>query len=158
MRTKRPPAGPRKISPSLQIVARAALVPPPETSVTCFRMASDLAKLAREHLERAEPHVPDGDVTQAITWLHLAAEAAVEAIAEVRGIDTMKQHSRKAKVAHQFFEDGDLSVDLRPTLILLNEARKSTNYSGSNVDLEDRNLEDLYEEIETAVTEAESAT
>jgi HEPN domain-containing protein len=121
-------------------------------------VASDYAKLAREHLERAEPHVPDGDETQAITWLHLAAEAAVEAVAEADGIDTMKMHQRKAKVAHELYEKGTFSVDLRPTLLLLNEARKSTNYGRSDVDLEGRSTEDLYSEIETAVAEAEEAT
>lgn len=121
-------------------------------------MASDLAKLAREHLDRAEPHVPDGDVTQAITWLHLAAEAAVEAVAQAHHIDTMKLHQRKAKVARELFHRGHFSVDLQDPLLLLNEARKSTNYGGSEVDLEGRSTEELYEEIETAVAEAERST
>lgn len=121
-------------------------------------MASDHAKLAREHLDRATPHIPDGDVTQAITWLHLAAEAAVEAMAEREGVDTMKMHPRKAKVAHDLYEQGVLSVDLRDTLVLLNDARKGTNYNRADVDLEGRSTEDLFEEIETAVVEAEQGT
>jgi hypothetical protein len=121
-------------------------------------MASGYAELAREHLDRAQPHVPDGDATQAITWLHLAAEAAVEAMADVRGIDTMKLHQRKAKVAHELYEQGAFSVDLRDTLVLLNEARKTTNYRGDEVDLEGRSTEDLYELIDRAVTEAENGT
>jgi HEPN domain-containing protein len=121
-------------------------------------MASEYAELAREHLDRAEPHIPDGDLTQAITWLHLAAEAAIEALAVAKGIDTMKMHQRKARVAHELFVAGSFSVDLRDTLLLLNEARKGTNYGGSDVDLEGRSTEDLYEEIEAAVTDAERAT
>jgi hypothetical protein len=100
---------------------------------------------------------PMGDVTQAITWLHLAAEAAVEAVAEAQSIDTKKMHQRKAKVAHDLYQEGVFTVDLRPTLLLLNEARKGTNYGGLDVDLEGRSTDELYEEIETAVTEAEGA-
>ena len=119
---------------------------------------SEYANLAREHLDRAEPHVPDGDTTQAITWLHLAAEAAVEAMADAHGMDTMKRHQRKAKVAHELYEQGVFSVDLRQTLVLLNEARKNANYRGDDIDLEGRSTEGLYELIDQAVTEAEEAT
>ena len=121
-------------------------------------MSSDRAKLAREHLERAEPHVPDGDVTQAITWLHLAAEAAIDALADEHNIDTKKSHPTKAKVARELHNDGRISVDLRGTLRLLNEARKSTNYDRTTPDLEGQSIEDIYAEVEQAVSDAEAGT
>ena len=122
-------------------------------------MPSDKAVLAREHLERAAPHIgPDGDVTQALTWLHLAAEAAVDAMAAVHGIDTKKSHPLKAKAATQLYEDGYFSVSLEDTLLLLNEARKGTNYDALDPDLGDISTEKLYKKIETAVEEAEKAS
>lgn len=79
-------------------------------------------------------------------------------MADKHGVDTMKLHQRKAKVAHDLYEQGVLSVDLREPLVLLNEARKTTNYSGDEVDLEGWLIEDLYEVIDQAVTDAEQAT
>jgi hypothetical protein len=98
-------------------------------------MPSDRAKLAREHLARAAPHIPDGDETQAITWLHLAGEAAIDALAEVHGIDTKKSHPAKARAARELFKAGHISVDLNEPLNVLNEARKSTNYDRSSPNL-----------------------
>lgn len=121
-------------------------------------MGSDRADLAREHLERAEPHVPDGDETQAITWLHLAAEAAVDAFAAEHGIDTKKSHPEKAKAARKLFNDGHISVDLRDSLNLLNQARKSTNYDGTSANLQGQSLQDLYDEVAQAVADAEDGS
>jgi hypothetical protein len=120
-------------------------------------VSSAYAKLAQEHLRRAEPHIPDGDTTQAITWLHLAAEAAVEAMAESQRIDTAKRHQRKAQVARELYEADLLPVDLQDTLLLLNEARKRTNYDGSEVDLRGRSTQELFDEIAAAVNEVGKA-
>lgn len=123
-----------------------------------LQMPSEHAKLAREHLDRAAPHIPDGDDTQAITWLHLAAEAAVEALAQAHGIDTMKLHARKARVAHDLYVGGAMTVDLRDTLRLPNDARKATNYSRGAADLEGRSLEDVHSNVAQAVRDAERGT
>lgn len=79
-------------------------------------------------------------------------------MAEIHGIDTKKSHPVKAKAARQLYTDGHFSVDLHDTLILLNEARKETNYDELDPDLENVDTEDIYGVIDTCVSEAEAAT
>lgn len=117
----------------------------------------DKAVLAREHLERALPAVTAEDSTEAVTWLFAALEAAVVAIAQARGIDTKRQHWKKAEVAKQLHETGVLSHDFSDTLGLLNEARKTAVYEGDEPVLGGRSLEDVATDVETAVELAEEA-
>jgi hypothetical protein len=113
------------------------------------------AQLAREHLERALPAVPDADYTEAVTWLFAALEAAIVAVADRHGIDTQQQHWKKAEVAKQLYEAGVLSHDFSDSLDTLNEARKVVVYEGDEPDLGDQSLEDIAAAVETAVEFAE---
>lgn len=54
-------------------------------------------ELAREHLDRALNAIDTGDVVVAITFLHLAAEAAIVTLAEREGIPTQKSHVKKLR-------------------------------------------------------------
>jgi hypothetical protein len=115
----------------------------------------DKAVLAREHLERALPAVVAEDYTEAVTWLFAALEAAIVAVADVHGIDTKKQHWKKAEVARQLHESGSLPYDFSDTLTVLNGARKTAVYEGEEPDLGDQSLEDLAGDVEAAVELAE---
>jgi hypothetical protein len=109
------------------------------------RWVSPKAKheLAREHLDRGLQGVAGGDATEAVTWLFLALEAAIVAVAEHHGVDTEKQHWRKADVAQELHQRGVLGRDYSSTLRLLNEARKVAAYEGDEPDLEGESLEDI---------------
>ncbi len=113
------------------------------------------AQLAREHLERALPAVTAADHTEAVTWLFAALEAAIVAVAERHGIDTKKQHWKKAEVAKQLHESEVLPHDFSDVLDILNEARKVAVYEGDEPDLGGQSLEDLAADVETAVELAE---
>lgn len=84
-----------------------------------------------------------------------ALEAAIVAVAQVRGIDTKRQHWRKAEVAKQLHDSGVLPRDFSDTLGVLNDARKTVVYEGDEPDLGDQTLEDLAADVETAVELAE---
>ncbi|MDQ3647713.1 MAG: HEPN domain-containing protein [Actinomycetota bacterium] len=113
-------------------------------------------ELAREHLDRALPAVTTEDYTEAVTWLFAALEAAIVAIAERHGIDTEKQHWKKAAVAKQLRESGKLPHDFSTTLDVLNEARKVAVYEGETPDLGGESLEDVATDVEAAVELAEA--
>ncbi len=113
------------------------------------------AQLAREHLDRALPAVNTEDDTEAVAWLFASLEAAIVAVAESCGIDTEKQHWKKAEVAKQLHESGALPHDFSPTLNLLNRARKVAVYDGEEPEFGDESLEDIAAAVETAVELAE---
>jgi hypothetical protein len=113
------------------------------------------AELAREHLVRARPAVFVEDYTEAVTWLFAALEAAIVAVAEKHGLDTKKQHWKKAEVAKTLHQSGLLRYDFSSTLDLLNEARKTAVYDGEEPDLEGKSLEDVAADVELAVELAE---
>jgi hypothetical protein len=121
------------------------------------RQMSPRAKhvLAREHLQRALSGVATGDVTEAVTWLFLSLEAAIVAVADRHGVDTRRQHWRKAEVAEELFRTGVLSRDVSSTLQVLNEARKVATYDGDEPDLAGQSLQDLAADVEAAVELAE---
>lgn len=112
-------------------------------------------ELAREHLQRGVAGVAAGDSTEAVTWLFLALEAAIVAVADRHGVDTQKQHWKKAGAAAELHRNGVLPRDVSSTLRLLNEARKVTAYEGDEPDLEGQSLEDIAAEVEAAVVLAE---
>lgn len=113
--------------------------------------------LAREHLSRGLVGVTVGDSTEAVTWLFLALEAAIVAVADQRGIETEKQHWKKAEVAVELHRRGVLTRDFSSTLRLLNEARKVATYEGDEPDLEGQSLEEIARDVEIAVELAEKA-
>lgn len=112
-------------------------------------------ELAREHLNRGLEGVSAEDSTEAVTWLFLALEAAIVAIADRHGIDTHQQHWRKAEVAAELHQTGVLPHDFSSTLRLLNEARKVAIYEGDEPDLDGQPLDDIAADVETAVELAE---
>lgn len=77
------------------------------------------------------------------------------AVADRHGVDTKKQHWKKAEVAKELHESGALPHDFSRTLKILNEARKVAVYEGEEPDLGGRSLEDIAADVETAVELAE---
>jgi hypothetical protein len=116
------------------------------------------SELAREHLTRASTAFKAEYPVVGVTFLHLATEAAIVALAELHGIATERQHWRKARAATELYTCGTLSTDLSPILELLNQARKDAGYEGEAPDFGDLTSEDLLSTVEDAVHTAEEAT
>jgi hypothetical protein len=95
-------------------------------------------ELAREHLNRGLAGVTAGDSTEAVTWLFLALEAAIVAVADKHGLDTRKKHWLKADAARDLHRKRVLAHDYSSTL--LNEARKAVTYEGDEPDLRGQSL------------------
>jgi len=112
-------------------------------------------ELAREHLSTAQRELDAGAFVPAIMFLHLAAEAAVVALAESEGIDTRRRHDLKADAAEELFRRGIVSEDLSEVLRSLNQVRKDATYEGEDPDLSAEDLETLAQRIETIVVVAE---
>lgn len=113
------------------------------------------AVLAREHLTRASRAFETGDPVVGVTFLHLAAEAAIVGLSELQGIATERQHWRKAQAATELHTRGILPTDLSPILELLNQARKDVSYEGDDPDFGDWTSEDLLSTVEAVVSKAE---
>ncbi len=112
-------------------------------------------ELAREHLSTAQRELDGGAFVPEIMFLHLAAEAAVVAVAEIEGIDTRRRHDLKADAAGELFRRGIVPEDLSEGLRSLNQVRKDATYEGEDPDLSAEDLEALAERIETIVVVAE---
>jgi hypothetical protein len=112
-------------------------------------------ELAREHLDRGLAGVSANDATEAVAWLFLSLEAAIVSVADKHGMDTKRQHWKKAEVAKDLYLHGALPQDFSSILQLLNEARKVATYEGDEPELEGQSLEDIAADVETAVELAE---
>jgi hypothetical protein len=112
-------------------------------------------ELAREHLDRGLAGVSANDATEAVAWLFLSLEAAIVSVADNHGLDTQRQHWKKAEVAEELHARGVLPHDFSDILRLLNEGRKVATYDGDEPDLEGKSLEDIAADVETAVELAE---
>jgi len=95
------------------------------------------------------------DTAEAVAWLFLSLEAAIVSVADKHGLDTKKQHWRKAEVAKELHDRGVLPHDFSDRLRLLNEARKVATYEGDEPYLGELSLEDIAVDVETAVELAE---
>ncbi len=115
-------------------------------------------RLAREHLDRALPAVEAEDYTEAVTWLFVALEAAIAAIADQQGVSIPPKHWRKVEIAEELFNEGHISFDFGPVLRTLNDARKEAIYEGEEPELEGQSLEDVAADVETAVGIAEAGS
>jgi hypothetical protein len=113
--------------------------------------------LAREHFGRAHGAFEAGDLVVGVTFLYLAAEAAIVALSELNGIATERQHWRKAQAATELQTRGVLATDLSPVLELLNQARKDVAYEGEDPDFGSWSSEDLLSAVEGVVQAAEEA-
>jgi uncharacterized protein (UPF0332 family) len=114
----------------------------------------DKRQLAREHLDDAEAAASDDRLKDAVNALFYAAEAAVVALAERRGIDTKRQHQMKADAASDMYEKGVLEHDFGPLLRIVNQARKDIWYEGDDPSL-GGDLDDLVHEVAALVAAAE---
>jgi hypothetical protein len=76
-------------------------------------------------------------------------------VADKHGLDTRKQHWRKAEVAQQLYKRGVLPNDYSDSLRVLNEARKVATYEGDEPDFEGESLEDIAADVAAAVELAE---
>jgi hypothetical protein len=112
-------------------------------------------ELAREHLDRGLAGVSANDATEAVAWLFLSLEAAIVSVADKHGMDTKRQHWKKAEVAKDLYSQGALPQDFSSILQLLNEARKVATYEGDEPELEGQSLEDIAADVEIAVELAE---
>jgi hypothetical protein len=111
--------------------------------------------LAREHFSRAHGAFEVGDLVVGVTFLYLAAEAAIVALSELNGIATERQHWRKAQAAVELRTRGVLDTDLSSVLELLNQARKDVAYEGEDPDFGNLSSEDLLSAVESVVFRAE---
>jgi len=112
-------------------------------------------ELAREHLDRGLAGVSANDATEAVAWPFLSLEAAIVSVADNHGLDTQRQHWKKAEVAAELHASGVLPHDFSDILRLLNEGRKVATYDGDEPDLEGKSLEDIAADVLTAVELAE---
>jgi hypothetical protein len=71
-------------------------------------------------------------------------------------LSTPPKHWRKAEIAEELFKDRHIAVDFGPVLRTLNDARKEAVYEGEEPDLDGQSLEDVADEVETAVNMAEA--
>jgi HEPN domain-containing protein len=123
-------------------------VPPGPTS-------QDLARLAGEHLARARDALDRGHTVEAVVWSSTAAEVAVKALAENRGIDTRRDHFRRASLARRIHEEGIIEADLGSLLIRLNNERKHALYEARQPDLRGRDWNEVLDAVGTLVVAAQ---
>ena len=113
-------------------------------------------EVAREHLSKAQDEASGDDLRDAVQWSFASLEAAIDALAEARGIAIDEKHWRRTEAATQLHKDGVLPKDLSDLHRLLNEERKAMFYEGEDPELGDLSIEDVLAEIETAVEIAEA--
>jgi hypothetical protein len=128
---------------------------PPNRPLRSLCVSPGQHELAREHLDRGLAGVSANDATEAVAWLFLSLEAAIVSVADKHGMDTKRQHWKKAEVAKDLYSQGALPQDFSSILQLLNEARKVATYEGDEPELEGQSLEDIAADVETAVELAE---
>jgi hypothetical protein len=113
------------------------------------------AEIARSHLEKAREEAGQNDLADAVQWSFACLEAAIDAISEMHGIAVDKNHWRRSQAATELYGKGVLPKDLAPLHRLLNEERKAVFYEGEDPDLGDLPIEDVLEDLQTAVEIAE---
>ena len=113
-------------------------------------------EVARDHLGLARADIEAGDERGAVSALFYAAEALV-ALAEVHGIDTKRDHRRKADAASAMHANGALDSDFGPLFKELNQQRKDVWYAGQPPDFGEFGLSDVADEMESPVRAAEAA-
>lgn len=113
-------------------------------------------KVACEHLTKAEAEAHGGDLRDAVQWAFASLEAAIDALAETRGIEIEEKHWKRTAAARSLYTDGVLSKDLSPLHETLNEARTGVFYLGEEPNLRALSIEDVLAEVEDAVAVAEA--
>jgi hypothetical protein len=115
---------------------------------------ADLIELASAHQVRGSQALVAGDSTAAVVWLALAAEAAVDVLADAMGADSRKNHHRRATLARRAFDQGLVDEDLGSLLIRLNTERQRAVHDGTPPDLRGRRLEDVAEAVAALIRAA----
>lgn len=113
-------------------------------------------EVARAHLSKAQEEAAAGDLRDAVQWSFASLEAAIDALAEKRGITIGELHWRRRDAANELHAKGVLPRDLSGLHQLLNEERKAMFYEGEDPDLGELSIEDVIKEVETAVRMAEA--
>lgn len=106
------------------------------------------------HLSRARDALKEGDETAAVLWSNLCAEVALESIAASHGINSRREHFRRASAARRLFEMGVLDEDLAGLLIRLNNERKHATYEGRAPDLRGRTWKSVLDSLADLVAVA----
>jgi hypothetical protein len=112
-------------------------------------------EIAREHLSKVQEEAGAGDLRDAVQWSFASLEAAIDALAEEHDIAIDEKHWRRSEAATELHGKGVLPKDLADLHRLLNEERKGMFYEGEDPDLGDLSMEDVLNEVETAVEIAE---
>jgi hypothetical protein len=81
-------------------------------------------QVAREHLTKTQDEAFGGDLRDAVQWAFASLEAAIDALAEARGIEIDEKHWKRAEAAKSLHAQGVLPKDLSQLHKRLNEARK----------------------------------
>jgi hypothetical protein len=118
----------------------------------------DKKELARDHLGLASAEAEDGRLGPATTMLLHAVEAAIDALAEQRGIRTSPTHWRRGEIAAELYRAGVLPADESGLIRLLNEERKRFAYEGDEPDFGKDSFGEIYARVEAIVGAAESET
>lgn len=113
-------------------------------------------QVAREHLTKAQDEAAGGDVRDALQWSFASLEAAIDALAETRGIAIDRKHWKRAEAAKSLHAQGALPQDLSELHRTLNEARKGVFYEGEEPDFGDISIDDVLADVEDAVAAAEA--
>lgn len=113
-------------------------------------------EVAREHLSKAQEEAGAGDLRDAVQWSFASLEAAIDALAERHGIAIDEKHWRRSEAATELSAKGVLPKDLSGLHRLLNEERKAMFYEGEDPELGEHSIEDVLNDVETAVEIAEA--
>lgn len=111
---------------------------------------------AKRHLERVQSAAWAPDHDEAVTWALYAYENCVTALAELHGRSWTKNHYKKAELARELHAEGLVSRDIGDELEDLNRLRKDVAYGEPGPELQERDLEDLADELETFIDEIDS--
>jgi hypothetical protein len=122
----------------------------------------DLEK-AREHLTLAKAQWDKASVAwwepadpaQCVTNAFYAYENLIVAVAEAHGRKWDKSHYKKAELAAALFNDKILSIDIKDTILWLNDLRKDVSYGEPGDELSDADLEGIVSDLEALVEEVE---
>jgi hypothetical protein len=117
-------------------------------------VAKSKVQIAAEHLRKAQTEAEAGDLSDAVQWCFASLEAAIDALAEPRGLPIDQKHWQRRAAASRLHAEGVLPKDLAPLHDKLNEIRKGVFYEGEDPDLEGEAIDDILSDVEVAVSVA----
>jgi len=96
------------------------------------------------------------DAADCVSKCFYAFENAVVAAAMALGIQWEKNHGKKADLAAELSDRGEVKKDIRSLLRRLNDVRKDISYEEPGPELADIDLEDLVGELEEYLGEVDA--